>query len=153
MVSVEKEKRVYSKTELYVGNLAIIMWILLGAASCWLLHPLAALAFTALSGFLVYYELGKKGCLSCYYCKTCSIGMGKLPDLFFTKKGTENLNRKAIKLFPYVYVLLAAVPIALVLFSAIQEFSVLKLALLAALLVYSFVTGFVRRRTIFMGKP
>jgi hypothetical protein len=148
MAPKEKEKRMYTKSEIIFGNLAIIIWILLGTAACWLFNVFGAVGFLALSGFLVYYELGKKGCLSCYYCKTCTIGMGKLPDVFFTKAGTENLNRKALKLFPYVYLLMAPVPTVLISVSIFQEYSVFKLTLLAALLAFSVFSGMIRRKIL-----
>jgi hypothetical protein len=150
MTSTEKDKRrAYSMTEIILGNAALIGWILLGAAACWLFNFFAALGFTALAGFLVYYKLGKKGCLSCYLCKTCTIGMGKLPDLFFAKNGTSNVNRKALTIFPFVYLLLSAVPVVLVSVSIGQELSAYKLVLLALLLLFSVYTGLVRRKNLF----
>jgi hypothetical protein len=102
-----KEKRDYTVSELILGNAAVITWIVLGSVACSLFNVFVGLGFFALTAFLVYYRIGKKGCLSCFYCKTCTIGFGKLFDVFFTKRGTENLNRKAMKLFPFVYLLLA----------------------------------------------
>ena len=102
--SASKNRREYSMTQIILGNAAIIAWILLGTVACGLFNLLGALGFFALAAFLIYYELGKKGCLSCYLCKTCTIGMGKLPDFFFAKTGTFNVNRKALRLFPYVYI-------------------------------------------------
>ncbi len=143
-----KQKREYTTSELILGNATVIAWIMLGAVACSLFNVFAGLAFFALSAFLVYYELGKKGCLSCFYCKTCTIGFGKLFDVFFAKKGTENLNRKALKIFPYVYLLLAVVPIAFILVSGLlaQQFSALQLCLVAAILFFSVISGFARRR-------
>ena len=50
----------YSKTELFFGNLVIILWIGLGALSCALFYPLTAVLFFALAAFLIFYELGKQ---------------------------------------------------------------------------------------------
>jgi hypothetical protein len=66
----------YSKAELIFGNLAIIFWIGLGAFSFAFFFTFAAVLFFGLVAFLVFYELGKHGCVTCYYCKTCTIGMG-----------------------------------------------------------------------------
>ncbi len=147
-----QNRRVYSNKELYLGNFAIAVWILLGAAACALFYPLAALLFVALAAYLVFYELGKHGCVTCYFCKTCTIGMGKLPDLFFRKAGTANVNRRALRLFPFVYLLLGAVPTVLLVVSLLQEATVYKAVLLAAVLAYSLVTGMVRRQTFFVNK-
>ncbi len=144
-----KGKREYSKTEIVLGNITIIIWMLVGTAACWLFSPLAAVGFFGLAAFLVYYELGKKGCLNCYYCKICTIGMGKLPEFFFAKTGTANVNGKALKLFALVYVLLSVVPAALLFVSIAQEIATYKIALLILLLTFSVYTGIIRRKTLF----
>jgi hypothetical protein len=150
-----KEKRDYTTSELFLGNAVVITWIMLGTVACSLFNIFIGLAFFTLSAFLVYYQLGKKGCLSCFYCKTCTIGFGKLFEVFFSKRGTENLNRKALKLFPYVYLLLAVVPIAFVLVSGLltQQFSALQLGLVAAILLVSLISGFARRKNLLPAKP
>jgi hypothetical protein len=141
-------RKEYSKSVLVFGNLAIVLWIGLGALSCALFYPLAAVLFFGLAAFLIFYELGKHGCVTCYYCKTCTIGMGKLPELFFKQVGTANVNRRALKLFPFVYLLLSALPITLIAISFFQEITVYKVALLAADLAFSVYTGITRRQTL-----
>ena len=148
METASTKRKEYSKSELVFGNLAIVLWIGLGAVSCGLFYPLASLAFIALAAFLIFFELGKHGCITCYYCRTCTIGMGKLPELFFKRGGTANVNRSALRLFPFVYVLLSIFPIFLVAFSMVQEMRVYKVALLATLLIFSLYTGAVRRKNL-----
>jgi hypothetical protein len=143
-----QNRKAYSKSELFFGNLAIILWIGLGALSCALFFPLTGVAFFGLAAFLIFYELGKHGCVTCYYCKTCTIGMGKLPELFFRQAGTANVNGRALKLFPLVYLILSALPITLITTSFVQETSVYKVALLAAILAFSAYTGITRRQTL-----
>jgi len=140
-MATKRDKIEYSTPNLLLGNFVIIVWILIGSAGCWLLNPFGALGFFAISSFLVYYELGKKGCLSCFLCKTCTIGFGKLFDVFFTKRGYENMNRKARKLFPFVYLLLTIVPIALTAISLSMSVSIFKVFLLLALSIFSVVSG------------
>ncbi len=149
METENRNRKEYSRSELIFGNLAIIFWISLGAAVCGIFYPLAAIAFFALVAFLIFFELGKHGCVTCYYCKTCTIGMGKLPELFFKQDGTANVNRKALRLFPLVFVLLSLVPIALLIFSFSQELTVYKLGLMIALLTFSTYTGIVRRKNFY----
>jgi hypothetical protein len=148
MEPTHRNIRDYSKTELVFGNLTIILWISLGAVSCALFNLWVGLGFFILSAFLIFYELGKHGCVTCYFCKTCTIGMGKLPDLFFKQGGTANVNQRALKLFPFVYALLTVVPVVLVVFSVVEEFVVFKLALLAGLLAFSVYVGVARRKTL-----
>jgi hypothetical protein len=138
----------YSKTELIFGNLVIILWIALGALSWTLFYPLASILFFGLAALLVFYELGKHGCVTCYYCKTCTIGMGKLPELFFRKAGTENVNRRALKLFPLVYLLLSVLPITIISISFFQEMAIYKAVLLASVVTFSIYSGVIRRQTL-----
>jgi hypothetical protein len=138
----------YSKSELIFGNLAIILWIGLGAFSCAIFFPSTAFVFFGLAAFLIFYELGKHGCVTCYYCKTCTIGIGKLPELFFRQAGTANVNRKALRLFPFVYLLLSALPITLIVISFFQVIAVFNVVLLAAVLAFSVYTGIIRRQTL-----
>ncbi len=147
---MQKQKREYSTTELIFGNFAIFVWILLGTAACWSFISFGAIVFLALASFLVFYELGKKGCVSCFLCKTCTIGMGKLPDLFFTKTTVENLNinRKALKLFPYVYLLLSVVPLAITAVSIVQHGAIFNVLLFIALVTFSSLTGAIRRKLL-----
>ena len=109
-----RHKKNYSKSELIFGIAAIILWIGLGGLSCWLIFPLATVVFSGLTAFLIFYEIGKHGCATCYYCQTCTIGMGKLPELFFRQTGTANVNARAMKIFPIVYLMLSAIPTTLV---------------------------------------
>jgi hypothetical protein len=146
MAIAERKKIKYSNKELVLGNLAIAAWILLGTMACWLVVPFGALIFMGLAGFLVFYELGKKGCGNCFLCKTCTIGMGKLPNLFFTKTAVQDLNtnRKALRLFPWVYAFLSVVPIVVLATLLFMEFSVMSLGLLLALAAFSALTGALR---------
>jgi len=148
MAETGGHRKYYSMSELVFGNLVILLWIGLGAFSCALFYPLGAVLFFAVAAFLVFYELGKHGCVTCYYCKTCTIGMGKLPELFFRKAGTANVNRRALKLFPFTYLLLSALPILFVVVSLLQELAVYKVLLLVGLLAFSVYTGLVRWRTL-----
>jgi hypothetical protein len=74
--------------------------------------------------------------------------MGKLPEFFFKKEGYANVNRKAQRIFQFVFVLLSVVPIVLVAFSIIQELVFYKTLLLAAVLVFSIFDGLARRKTL-----
>jgi len=143
-----RNRKEYSKSELILGNLAIILWITAGAFSIAIFSPYAAIAFFAAAGFLVFYELGKHGCQTCYYCKTCTIGMGKLPELFFKRSGTANVNRRAMRLFPFIYALMSAPPIIVVAVSLAQQMATLRIALLVALLSVSIYTGTIRWKNL-----
>jgi hypothetical protein len=143
-----QQRKDYSKTELFFGNFIIIVWISLGAISCSLFYPFVAILFFGFAAFLIFYELGKHGCVTCYYCKTCTIGMGKLPELFFKQTGTTNVNQRALKLFPLVYLLISALPTTITFISLIQEVTLYKGVLLAPILCFSLYSGIIRRQTL-----
>ena len=71
-----------------------------------------------------------------------------MPGLFFAKTGTENVNRKALNLFPFVYLLLSLVPIVLYVVSLFQAVTTLKIIALAMLLSISLYSGAIRRKSI-----
>jgi hypothetical protein len=144
----EIERKIYPKNQLILGNLAIVLWIALGALCFAIYTPIAAVAFFAVAAFLVFFEIGKHGCVSCFYCKTCTIGMGKLPELFFSPNEVVNANRRALKLFPWTFLLLSVVPLGFVTFSLVQEFTIFKVALLASLAVFSLYSGVMKRKTL-----
>ncbi len=148
MEPTNRKPKEYSKFELIFGNLAIVLWIVLGAASFWFFYPLLAVAFFGVASFLVFYELGKHGCITCYYCKTCTIGVGKLPELFFTKGGTANVNKRAMKQFPFIYLLLSVVPLLALVVSISEIVTPLKIVLLILLLFVSIYSGLIRRNSL-----
>lgn len=143
-----RNQKYYAMPELLVGNLLIAVWILLGAISFTIYYPLAAIPFIAIAAFLVFYKIGKKGCVTCYYCKNCTIGMGKLPSLFFKHEKTANVNVKALKLFPWTFLLISAVPAVLLVVSLFQEVTVFKVALLCAVLAFSLYSGYAKSETL-----
>ncbi|HSV49909.1 MAG TPA: hypothetical protein VLH35_06290 [Candidatus Acidoferrales bacterium] len=145
-------RKYYAMPELLLGNLLIVIWIILGSISFTVFYPLAAIPFIAIAAFLVFYKLGKKGCVTCYYCKNCTIGMGKLPYLFFGCNKTANVNVKAFKLFPWTFLLLSAVPVALIIVSLLQEVTVFKVGLLVSVLVFSIYSGVMSRKVLFRQK-
>ena len=148
MATPERKVKSYSWFELIFGNLALILWIALGAISWEIVNVFAGLAYFAVIAFLIFFEIGKHGCVTCYYCKTCTIGIGKLPEFFFKTEGTANVNRRAQRIFSIVFVLLSVLPLVLVVFSMVNGLTAYNTLLLVAILVFSLYTGIVRRRTL-----
>jgi hypothetical protein len=74
--------------------------------------------------------------------------MGKLPELFFKQAGNANVNRKALRLFPFDYLLLSALPIILIVISLFQDISVYKVMLLISVIGFSAYSGIIRRDTL-----
>ena len=74
--------------------------------------------------------------------------MGKLPELFFAKAGTANVNKKAMNLFPYVYLLLSLVPLVFYVIFIIQAITAFKILALTMLLLISLYSGAIRKSSI-----
>jgi len=135
---LSEEKLEFTRPFLIYGNLALLAWIFLAFAALWFYSPLYSwlfLLFTAASVFLILRRLG---CSSCYYCKSCTSGMGRLSGAFFgtgyTKKGSVG-NRHVV--IAFIYFLLAPIPIATLTFYTLQTFDVLRVFVLVGLLIIS----------------
>ena len=133
-----EEKLDFSRNLLVFGNLAVLGWILLAFLGLWVYSQIGGLVMLVFNSFLVYGILRRLGCGSCYLCKSCTSGLGRIAGAFFgtgqLKKGSVG-NRKGIVAF--VYLLLFPVPTAFLSFSLLQEFNVFKVLVLAGLLTIS----------------
>ena len=138
----------HSKTGIFLGNLAMILWIVFGTIACWFLHPLIAWVYLALALIMVFVVLRKLVCTNCYYYnKWCPIGWGKLCALFFKKGNIEKFGDCiGLKLAPLTYGLLSLVPIISVIISLIQNFLVYKIIVLLFLILISYYSGTIGRK-------
>jgi hypothetical protein len=138
---ISNEAKEYSKSLLILGNLAIALWIVLSAIACWFFNPFLGWLFLVSAFILVFAILRRLGCSSCYYCKSCTMGFGKLADLFFGSGYMAGVNSSVGLKMVFVYGLLGIVPLAFLAVSIIQEFAVTKIAVLALLLLLLFYSG------------
>ncbi len=139
--AISNEAKEYSKTLLTVGNLGVVLWIVLGAAACWFFNPIIGWLFLVSAFALIFAVLRRLGCSSCYYCKSCTMGFGKLADLFFGSGYMAGVNSSLTLKIVFVYILLGVIPIAFLTVSIIQEFAATKIAVLAGLLLLLFYSG------------
>ena len=138
---ISKDAKEYSKALLILGNLGIALWIAISAIACWFFNPLLGWFFLVSAFVLVFVILRRRGCSSCDYCKSCTLGFGKLADLFFGSGYMVGVNSSAgLKAF-FVYVLLGLIPIGFLAFSIIQDFAASKIAVLVFLLLLLFYSG------------
>jgi hypothetical protein len=138
---ISNEAREYSKSLLTLGNLAIALWIVLSAVACWFFNQILGFLFLISALFMIFAILRRLGCASCYYCKSCTMGFGKLADLFFGSGSMAGVDSSRSLKIVFVYVLLGAVPIGFLVLSIMQELSVYKIAVLALLLLFLFYSG------------
>jgi hypothetical protein len=133
--AISQEAKAYSKSLLILGNLGIALWIVVSAVACWFFNILLGWIFLVFAFILVFVVLRRLGCSSCYYCKSCTMGFGKLADLFFGSGRMAGVNSSlGLKIF-FAYGLLGAVPIVFLAVSIMQEFAATKIAVLALLIV------------------
>jgi hypothetical protein len=125
------------------GNLALFLWIVLDTAAFLLYDITAGIAFFIVTIIAIYGVLHFIGCLRpCYNCIKCTHGMGRLAALYF--------GRRIFKDYKYSYKLptaifftlyIGAFPAAFALYSTIIDFTVIKAAVFAALLVITIYSG------------
>jgi hypothetical protein len=121
------------------GNLALFLWIILDTAAFLLYDITFGIAFFIVALIAIYGVLHILGCLRpCYNCIKCTHGMGRLAALYF--------GRRIFKDYKYSYKLptaifftlfIGAFPAAFALYSAITDFTAVKLAIFGVLLAFT----------------
>ena len=132
-----EEKLEFTRQLIILGNLALVAWVFIaffGVLSYTLIYSWLYLIFV---GVVIYIILRRVGCSSCYRCKTCTSGFGRLAGAFFAKgpikKGSVE-NKISLGLVAFAFFLLLPLPVALTVLSILQLFTVPKLIVLICLL-------------------
>jgi len=142
-----EDKLVFSRRFLILGNLGLLAWIFLASICALFYNQLYGWGYLISLIFTVYAILRRLGCSSCYMCKVCTSGFGRLAGDFF---GRGFVKKKSVGnrlgLVVIMYVLLLPVPVALLLLSR-DRFSYVEVFVLVTLLAisaYSLATWFNR---------
>jgi hypothetical protein len=138
---ISKDVKEHSKSLLVLGNLGIALWIVISAIACWFFNPLLGWFFLVSAFVMVFVILRRLGCNSCYYCKSCTMGFGKLADLFFGRGYMAGVNSSIKLKIVFVYGLLGLVPMVFLAVSIMQEFAISKIEVLAFLLFLLLYSG------------
>lgn len=138
---ISKGVKKYSKSLLVLGNLGVALWIVISALACWFFNPLLGWFFLVSAFVMVFVILRRLGCNSCYYCKSCTMGFGKLADLFFGSGYMAGVNSSIKLKIVFVYGLLGLVPMVFLAVSIMQEFAISKIGVLAFLLFLLLYSG------------
>ena len=139
-----EEKLDFTRRLLVWGNLGLLAWVLLAFFSLLFYNQLYGWLYLLAVAFIVYAVLRRLGCSSCYKCKACTSGFGRLAGVFFGKgyvKKESVGNRLGV--VALVYFLLLPLPTVLLSFSLLGSFSYVKVLVLACLLAvaaYSLTT-------------
>ena len=118
-----------------MGNLALLGWVFLAFFAVLIYVPLYSLLYLIVVVIVIYVILRRLGCSSCYRCKACTSGFGRLAGAFFgrgfVKK--ESVGNR-VGLVGFIYFLLLPVPATALVFSMLQTLTVLKVLVLFAFL-------------------
>jgi hypothetical protein len=136
---LSEEKLAFTRQLLVLGNLALFAWVLLGFYSFFEINQLYGYVYILGVAALIYLILRRLGCNSCYMCKTCTSGFGRLAGSFFGRGFVRKAsvgNRWGI--VGFTYLLLAPVPAAALAFSLSISFSVVDLLVLVCVLFLAF---------------
>ena len=149
--SLKEDKRAYSESRAALGNVGILLWLALGTIAIWHLNPVGAGIFAFVAFVVVYGVLRKQLCKTCAYCKTCTMGFGKLSELIFGKAELGGVTpRNLLILLLVTYSLLTAIPAVLLVFSMSEEFTLSKIIVLALLLLILSFSAATKRKREFM---
>ena len=141
-----EEKIEFTRRLLVLGNLGLLAWIFLAFFAVLFYSQIYGWGYLILEAIVVYLVLRRIGCSSCYKCKACTSGFGRLAGAFFGRgyvKKESVGNRWGVIFF--VYFLLFPLPAGILVFSLSQTFSFLKVLVLICLLavsIYSFTTWY-----------
>jgi hypothetical protein len=126
-----------------LGNLALFVWIVLDAVAFLLFDLTVGVVFFLVTMGLVYGLLHLLGCLRpCHNCIKCTHGMGRLAALYFGKRIFKDYKysyKLPTAIFFTLYI--GAFPAAFALYSAINDFSVVKEAVFVVLLAFTIYSG------------
>ncbi|MGA2386416.1 MAG: hypothetical protein ABSG33_07785 [Candidatus Bathyarchaeia archaeon] len=143
-----EEKLELTRRLLILGNLGLLAMIFIGFFGVLFYSLIYGWLYLVVVAVLIYGILRRLGCGSCYQCKTCTSGFGRLAGAFFGRgfiKKASVGNRTGFMAF--LYFLLLPLPATLLVLSMTQAFSALKVVALVCLFpisVYSLTTWYKR---------
>ena len=145
---MSEEKLEFTRQLNIMGNLALLGWVFLAFFAVLIYVPLYSLLYLIVVVIVIYVILRRLGCSSCYRCKACTSGFGRLAGAFFgrgfVKK--ESVGNR-VGLVGFIYFLLLPVPATALVFSMLQTLTVLKVLVLFclfAIAAYSLATWYMR---------
>lgn len=141
-----EKKLDFTRKLLVLGTLALLAWVFLAFFSVLLYNWLYSWVYLLLLAFIVYAVLRRIGCGSCYQCKTCTSGFGRLAGAFFGKGFVKKASvGNRIGVIAFIYFLLLPLPATMLSISLVNTFSFVKVLVLVCLLavsVYSLTTWY-----------
>ena len=145
---MSEEKLEFTRRLIILGNLALIAWVFVAFFSVLFYTIIYSWLYLIVDAVVIYLILRRLGCSSCYRCKACTSGFGRLAGAFFGRGfiKKESVGNR-IGLVGFVYFLLLPLPVVLLALSMLQVFTVVKVLALVCLLAlgaYSLSTWYTR---------
>ncbi|MCW4004496.1 MAG: hypothetical protein NWE95_11360 [Candidatus Bathyarchaeota archaeon] len=134
-----QQKLEFTRPLLILGNLTLLGWLFLAFLSVYIFNEIYGYLYLLLLTITIYGILRRLGCNSCYMCKTCTSGFGRLAGVFFGKgfvKKESAGNRRGM--IAFVYFLLFPLPTTVLALTIWNAFSFTVLAVFACLLTVAF---------------
>jgi hypothetical protein len=114
----------------------------------WFYNPLTFWFFLLFAAFMVFAILRRLGCNTCAYCKSCTMGFGRLSAWFFGKRSNKGFrNKGGLAMVAIIYCLLALIPTAILAVSLFQAFTLLKFTVLIGVLAFSLYSATTWRKS------
>ena len=139
----------FPKNLVLLGNIALAVWIVLDAVAFLLFDLTIGIVFLLAVLIAVYGVLHIIGCLRpCYNCIKCTHGMGRLAALYFGKRSFKDYKYSYhLPVAIFFSLLIGAFPAVFALFSALQNFTIVKAAVFVILLGLTIYSGLTWRTT------
>ncbi len=145
---MSQDKLDFTRPFLILGNLSLVLWTLLATVAVWFYNQTFSYLFLIFAAASIFLILRRFGCNSCAYCKSCTMGFGRLAGAFFGTGQTKTLSvGSRMGIIGFIYFFMAPLPAALLSVSIAQEFTFLKVAVLACLLAITAYSLFTWRKT------
>jgi hypothetical protein len=139
----------FPKKLVLLGNIALAVWIVLDTVAFLLFNLTAGIVFFVVTLILIYGLLNILGCLrECHNCIKCTHGMGRLAALYFGKRIFKDYKynyKLPSAIFFTLYI--GAFPTVFALFSALQNFTIVKAVVFVILLAFTIYSGLTWRTT------
>jgi len=146
--ALTEEKLEFTKPLLYLGNLVLLAWVFLAFFAVWFYNQVYGWLFLLFTSAAIFLVLRRLGCRSCYYCKSCTSGFGRLSALFFGNRRLKDPERSyGMTSAVFFYILLCPLPALFLFISVVQAFSILKIFVLVCLLAISAYSAATWHRT------
>ncbi len=152
-MSVER-KFDFNRSLLVLGNLALLAWVLVASMSVIIANQLYGVLLLVFSAAVIWLILRRAGCSSCYYCKSCTSGFGRLAGYFFGNRAMKDMgNKTAVGFVGVVYFLLVPVPLLYLVSSLVQGFQPIPASLFVCLLLLTCYSVFTWIKPLRQAQP